>query len=52
MERMLFQIKKGEKANMNQAEIDHVKAKSKGGANSYKNAQVLRKTENLDKLDR
>ncbi len=46
------QSRKGEKANMNQAEIDHIKAKSKGGANSYKNAQVLSKTENLDKLDK
>lgn len=37
---------------MNQAEIDHVNAKSKGGSNSYKNAQVLSKKENLKKLDK
>ncbi|PWW15290.1 RHS repeat-associated core domain-containing protein, partial [Chryseobacterium sp. AG844] len=49
---MPTQSKKGVKANMNQAEIDHVKAKSKGGANSYKNSQVLSKKENLDKLDK
>lgn len=46
------QSKKGVKANMNQAEIDHIKAKSKGGTNSYKNSQVLNKKENLDKLDK
>lgn len=46
------QSKKGVKANMNQAEIDHVKAKSKDGSNSYKNAQVLSKEENLDKLNK
>lgn len=43
------QSKKGEKANMNQAEIDHTTPKSKGGTNSYFNAQVLSKEENLRK---
>lgn len=43
------QSQKGIKANMNQAEIDHVNAKSKGGSNSYSNAQVLSKEENLKK---
>lgn len=44
-------IKKGEKANMNAAEVDHVEARSKGGPNSYKNMQVLSKRENLGKRD-
>jgi hypothetical protein len=44
------QSKKGQKANMNQAEIDHVNPKSKpGGTNSSSNAQVLSKEENLRK---
>ncbi len=45
------QSKKGVRANMNQAEVDHIKAKSKGGSNSHSNAQVLTKKENLDKSD-
>ena len=44
-----IQAKKGVKANMNQAEIDHKDAKSNGGSNSYINAQVLSKEENLKK---
>jgi 5-methylcytosine-specific restriction endonuclease McrA len=43
------QSKKGIPANMNQAEIDHVKARSKGGSNSNSNMQVLSKEENLKK---
>jgi len=46
------QSKKGQKANMNQAEIDHVHPKSKGGDNSNSNAQVLSKEENLKKGNR
>jgi RHS repeat-associated protein len=48
---MPTQSKKGEKANMNQAEIDHINPRSKGNTNSHKNAQVLSKKENLQKLD-
>jgi RHS repeat-associated protein len=43
------QSRKGVKANMNQAEIDHVKEKAKGGSNSNSNLQVLSKDENLKK---
>jgi RHS repeat-associated protein len=45
------QAKKGVKANMNQAEVDHVRAKAKGGSNSNKNLQVVSKEENLRKKD-
>jgi len=43
------QSKSGVKANMNQAEVDHKRAKSKSGSNSYSNAQVISKEENLKK---
>lgn len=43
---------KGQKADMNQAELDHVKAKSKGGSNSNENLQVLSKEENLKKYNK
>ncbi len=49
---MPTQSKKGQKANMNQAEIDHITPKSKGGTNSSSNAQVLSKEENLKKGNR
>jgi 5-methylcytosine-specific restriction endonuclease McrA len=35
-----------------QAEIDHVKAKTQKGTNSYTNAQVLSKEQNLKKSDK
>jgi uncharacterized protein RhaS with RHS repeats len=42
-------VKKGEKANMNQAEVDHINPKSKGGSNSNSNLRVISKEENLKK---
>lgn len=46
------QSKKGQKANMNQAEIDHIDPRSKGGNNASSNAQVLSKKENIAKGNR
>lgn len=43
---------KGQKADMNQAEVDHVKAKSKAGSNSNSNLRVISKEENLKKGNR
>ena len=43
---------KGQKADMNQAEVDHIEAKSKGGTNHTSNAQVLSKEENLRKSNK
>jgi len=37
---------------MNQAEIDHIEPKSKGGSNASSNAQVLSKKENISKGDK
>ena len=48
----LFNQKKGEKANMNQAEVDHIFPKSKRGTNSFFNALVLSKKENLLKSNK
>jgi hypothetical protein len=45
-------IGKGEKADPNQAEVDHIKPKSKGGSNSNTNQRVISKEENLKKGDR
>jgi len=52
------QSQKGVKANMNQAEVDHITPKKpaepnvKSGSNSYKNAQVLSKEENILKSNK
>lgn len=43
---------KGQKADMNQAEIDHIQPKSKGGSNSNSNARVISKRENLQKSNK
>ena len=40
-------LEKGEKADMNQAEVDHIQERSKGGSNSNSNLRVLSKEENL-----
>ena len=40
---------KGKKADMNQAEVDHIVPKSKGGTNANDNLQILSKEENLKK---
>ncbi|MDR6513704.1 HNH endonuclease signature motif containing protein [Chryseobacterium camelliae] len=46
------QSKKGEKADMNQAEVDHKTPKSKGGSNSNSNLRVISKEENLIKSNK
>lgn len=46
------QSKKGVKANMNQAEVDHVTPRSKGGKNTSDNVQILSKEENIKKSDK
>ena len=43
---------KGQKANMNQAEVDHIKPKSKGGSNRNTNLRVISKEENLAKSNK
>jgi RHS repeat-associated protein len=40
---------KGQKADMNQAEVDHIKARSKGGTNKTSNLRVISKEENAKK---
>jgi RHS repeat-associated protein len=45
------QSKKGITPPSNEAQVDHIEPKSKGGSNSYKNAQVLTREENLKKSD-
>jgi len=46
------QNQKGQKADMNQAEVDHAKPRSKGGSNSNSNQRVISKEENLKKGNR
>jgi RHS repeat-associated protein len=43
---------KGKPADMNQAEVDHKEARSKGGSNSNKNQRVISKEENIKKSDK
>jgi RHS repeat-associated protein len=45
------QSKKGITPPSNEAHVDHIEPKSKGGSNSYKNAQVLTREENMKKSD-
>ncbi len=46
------QSRRGVPANMSQAEIDHIFAKSRGGSNSSSNAQVLSKAQNIEKSNK
>ena len=43
---------KGQKANMNQAEVDHINPRSKGGSNRNTNLRVISKEENLVKSNK
>nr|WP_255446407.1 RHS repeat-associated core domain-containing protein [Bacillus sp. FDAARGOS_235] len=46
------QSKKGQKHCPNEANVDHYFPRSKGGTNSYKNAQVLARNENIRKSNK
>ena len=46
------QHQKGVTPPVNEAHVDHVTAKAKGGENSSANAQVLSREENLSKSDK
>lgn len=43
---------KGQKADMNQAEVDHIKPRSKGGTNENSNLRIISKEENLKKSNK
>lgn len=46
------QSRKGEKPPANEAQIDHIVPRFKGGENSFANAQVLSRKENRDKWNK
>ncbi len=46
---MPIKVTKGEKANMNQAEVDHIIERVNGGSNSNGNLRVISKDQNLKK---
>lgn len=45
-------VQRGQKADMNQAEVDHIQPKSTGGSNGNSNLRVISKEENLRKGNR
>ena len=49
---VLVRPKESSKNITNEWQIDHVQAKSKGGSNSYKNAQVLSRRKNIKKSNK
>ncbi|MGR6001320.1 HNH endonuclease domain-containing protein [Bacillus cereus] len=48
----LNEVKKGQKHCQNEANVDHYFPRSKGGTNSFKNAQVLSRKENIRKSNK